>query len=145
MLQLIPITSKNLIDSPVRKQIYKDILDGNTAVWILLESGDKEKDDNAANFLETYLKELEGTLKLPDPVEGNNYVDDSESEIYEGKIKFSLHRISRDDPQEQFTIQMFLNTESDLRFIQRTSRFPCFRQRTDIVCSCGKRNLQRKC
>ena len=136
-----PVNSDNiskLIDSPVRQKICRDILDENSAVWILLESGDKEKDDNIENFLETYLKELEGTLKLPDPVEGNNYVVGDEPEVYPDKIKFSLHRLSRNDPQEQLTIQMLLNTESDLGFYNEPLAFPVFGRGRILYALVGK-------
>src|SRR6266542_4869664 len=54
-----------LVDSPLRREVVKRILAGETAVWILLESGDRAQDDAAADRLQTELRRVTPTLKLP--------------------------------------------------------------------------------
>jgi hypothetical protein len=62
------LTSENarkIIDSPVRKELVKKILEGNSGVYILLESGDKTKDEAAAKSLESHLFTISSELGLP--------------------------------------------------------------------------------
>ena len=60
-----------LLDSPIRKEIARRILKGDTAVWVLLESGIQQQDDAAARLLETQLKKMEENLEILSP-EGCN-------------------------------------------------------------------------
>src|SRR5207247_1465352 len=48
-----------LFDSPARRDIAKRLLEGQTAVWVFIESGDKTKDDAKFEWLADHLKELE--------------------------------------------------------------------------------------
>ena len=57
--------AKSLMDTPFRKSLAKKILEGNSGVCILLESGDKARDDAAAKALEGYLAEVTKALALP--------------------------------------------------------------------------------
>jgi hypothetical protein len=60
-----PVTGKGLaavIDSPVRQQIARHILEGDAAVWVLLESGDKKADDALAQRLEAVSEQLVAAL-----------------------------------------------------------------------------------
>src|SRR5262249_48348800 len=43
---------RSLLDSPVRREMTKRITAGETAVWVLLESGDRTQDDAAAQLLQ---------------------------------------------------------------------------------------------
>ena len=57
--------AKSLMDTPFRKSLAKKIVEGNSGVCILLESGDKARDDAAAKALEGYLAEVTKALALP--------------------------------------------------------------------------------
>ena len=63
--------AKALVDSPVRQEIAGRILDGESAVWILLESGDSVSDAAAAQLIKSQLSNMEETLRLPGEVAGN--------------------------------------------------------------------------
>jgi len=52
-----------LFDSPTRRQVAAHLLEGVPAAWILLESGDSEKDEAAAQKLEDELTRLEEALR----------------------------------------------------------------------------------
>ena len=104
-----------LIDSPLRQNIAKQLVNGQTAVWVFLESGDAEKDKAARELLAQELKRMEKTLKLPEI---------EQADIEQGlvsvapdslKMKFSIETCSRDDSAEQFLTQMLLATENDLK------------------------------
>src|SRR5262249_10922800 len=58
---------KNLLDSPTRRHLAQALFKGVTAVWLLLESGDKSQDDAIARVVDSESKKLEQTLKLPEP------------------------------------------------------------------------------
>jgi len=117
---------KAILDSPARREIAGNLIKGDAIVWLLMESGSSKKDDEAAALLKNELKILEGTLKLPQPTLGNNYVE-SESELpLDTKIKFSLIRLSRNQSGENIFIKMLLNTESDLISYSEPIAFPVF-------------------
>lgn len=104
-----------LLNSPVRREIARRILNGDSVVWVLLESGNPEKDDAAFRLLNSRVHMLESTLKLP-VVDQQDLADGSLS-IDPGALKlaFSSVRLSRDDPAETMFVEMLLSVESDLR------------------------------
>src|SRR5262249_38105820 len=85
-----------LVQSPLRKELAKRLQAGETAVWLLLESGEKKKDDEAAAFLEKELKRVAAKLKLP------KLTADPADKLAENgpplKIAFSGLRVKGDDP-----------------------------------------------
>lgn len=124
-----PLTERSvqrLLDSPIRRQIARRILSGQTGVWILLESGDPQKDDAAFAALQRQLARAEATLKLPeiderDIRDGLVSVDPAEL-----KISFSTVRLSRDDADEALFVAMLLGSEPDLREFDEPIAFPVF-------------------
>ena len=114
-----------LLDSPARRDIIRRLLKGDSAVWVLLESGDKAKDDAAVEKMSKNLKELGESLKLPeDPTaEGadaaNAGPDDGTNIDVSGgvplKVAFSVLRLSRTDPAEAMFVKMLLATQSEPR------------------------------
>lgn len=112
----------SLIDSPIRKELVRRLADGQTAVWLFLESGLSEKDDAAAMLVQEQLKKLEQELKLPE------LTDASEDKLLAAtplQVAFSLMRVPRGDA-EQPLVKMLLHSESDL--LDRTDPmvFPVF-------------------
>jgi len=136
-----PVTMENaraMIDSPVRREIVKRILAGESATWVMIESGDPEVDDAAAKVIEESLAAAEGQLKIPDGVmtredaesaanfQAVNADDILQSEV-PLKIDFSLVRLSRDEPAEAIFRTMLLNIEDDLHeFENEPIVFPVF-------------------
>lgn len=115
-----------LVDSPVRREVARRLLKGETAVWVLLESGDADQDQAAFDRLNTRLNHLETALELPelapeDIEEGLITIDEDEL-----RIDFSTIRISRNDPAEEFFINMLLNSEDDLKDFDDPMAFPIF-------------------
>ena len=112
-----------LIDSPARKELVKRLADGQTAVWLLLETGQAEKDDAAFATLQTQLKTLEKDLKLPE------LTDSPEDELLTAaplQIAFSIVRIKREDAAEQPLVQMLIHSEPDLSERNDPMIFPVF-------------------
>ncbi|MBI5393829.1 MAG: hypothetical protein HZA91_00880 [Verrucomicrobia bacterium] len=102
-----PLTAdvfRALTDSPARRELAKRILAGESAVWVLVESGKRAADDAAAAAIEKRLKYIESVAALPE-IDPN----DPSSQVGPGpalKAKFSMLRVARTDPAEKFFVAM---------------------------------------
>lgn len=103
----VPLTVQaveKLVDSPARRELARQLLDGESAVWILLEGGERRADDTAAALLEEQLKRLQATLKLPEALvdqAGHPALADSKPEV---RLSFSMLRVAREDAAEAFLV-----------------------------------------
>ena len=137
-------TSENvdrLLDSPKRKQLGERLIKGESVVWILLESGNKETDDAAAKVMTDELERLKGELKLPEIDQKD--IDDGFLSVNpdELKIRFSMLRVSRTDPEEAAFVSMLLNTEPDLHdpeFDGQPMALPVFGRGRSLYALIGK-------
>jgi len=115
---------QSLVQSPMRKELAKRLQAGETAVWLLLESGDKKQDDAAAALLEKELKRVAPKLKLP------KLTADPADKLAENgpplKLAFSVLRIKRDDPAEEMLRTMLLKSEEDIEKRKEPMAFPIF-------------------
>jgi hypothetical protein len=115
-------SATRVIESPTRKELVRRLADGQTAVWLLLESGDAEKDSAAAASIEQEIKRLEKDLKLPE------LGDSPEDALLAGpplRVAFSLLRMQRSDAERPL-MQMLLSSESDLPERNDPMVFPVF-------------------
>jgi hypothetical protein len=112
-----------LIDSPARRELIKRLAAGQTAVWLLLESGQPDPDGAAATLLEDELKKLEQELELP---ELTTAPEDAILTSAPLAVGFSLLRVQRDDPAEQALVAMLLGSESDLAERSDPMVFPIY-------------------
>ena len=105
--------AKALLNSPKRTEIVKRLTAGETAVWVLLEGGNRKADDAAAALLATELKKLQTTLKLPELVPPNLQLP-SDVQVPKLRVAFSLMRLARNDPAEKMLVEILLRAEPDL-------------------------------
>ncbi|MBD3265895.1 hypothetical protein GF373_04435 [bacterium] len=117
---------KTILDSPKRQEVATRLLDGQCGVWVLLESGNKDKDDKAFDFLNKQLRHMEEVLQLPTapvndlPIE----IDESEEEL---KLQYSSLRVSRTDPKEKAFVEQLVHSEYDLgEYADEPIVFPIF-------------------
>ncbi len=121
------LTNENayrIVDSPLRRELATRILKGESSIWLLIESGDKEKDDEAEKMLTKEMARAKDELKIPDGVVGQNELADgaeapaNSDNILQSdvplKIDFSLIRVNRLNQDESIFLKMFLNLEDDL-------------------------------
>lgn len=94
-----------LLESPVRQTIAQKLLAGDSVVWLLLESGDPQRDTDTAKRVESELRKLEQTLKLPEP----SPFDPPVNPALPLKLAFSIVRVSRTDPAERALVSLLLN------------------------------------
>ena len=113
--------AEGIVDSPLRRRIAGRLASGDSAVWVLLESGDKDADDRAAELLRTELKRAEKTIELPDPYPLDVWETPTTSPAdvvepdppEELKASFSLVRLRRNDPAEEVFTSMLLTCEME--------------------------------
>ncbi len=123
----LPLTDKSIksiIDSPVRQKIAKELIQGESAVWIFVPSGNAKDDEVAQAMLNEQVLLNEKQLKLPPQEE----IESDEAFLAENEIElrlgFSIVTLNRDDPQEQFMLKMLLASEPDLEELDQPMAFP---------------------
>ncbi len=101
---LDPGALKRIIDSPARDEIAKRILAGDAAVWVVVGSGNAEKDRAFEKQLAARLDYLRQVAVIP-PQDPN----DPDSQLGPGPelaVGFSIIQVARDDPDEQVFLMM---------------------------------------
>lgn len=127
-----------LLDSPLRQEVATKLAEGDSAVWVLLESGDKAKDDPAAQLLERELQRLASTMELP-ALDDQDIKNGLVSVPDEGlRLSFPLLRLSRHDPAEAFLIQSLLAAEEGLAEVSEPMAFPIFGRGRVLYALVGK-------
>ncbi|MEQ1860653.1 MAG: hypothetical protein ABMA13_12020 [Chthoniobacteraceae bacterium] len=117
---------ERLVDSPARREVARRLGEGESAVWLLIESGDRAKDDAAATTLQARLDYLVGTLELP-KLEAQDIANGLVSIAQEDlRLDFSILRLRRDDSDEGAFIKMLLTAETDLDEAKEPIVFPVF-------------------
>lgn len=105
-------TLPRILDSPARAEIVRRILDGESGVWVLVESGQTAADDRVASALEKRLRYLEQVAQVPkiDP-------NDPSSKLGPGpdlRVKFSVLRIKNGDAAEAAFISMLAGPKNHM-------------------------------
>jgi len=130
--------AKVLADSPARKEIAERLGSGESAVWVLLESGDAKKDAEAAKFLDERLEYLAGVMELP-KLDQQDIKNGLVSIPGDGlRLSFSTLKVKRDDPAENAFVAMLLASEEDLRELNEPMVFPVFGQGRVLYALVGK-------
>jgi len=100
-----------MLDSPVRRELAERILSGDAAVWLMMESGNKDEDDAAARLLDSTLKRLNSSMVIKDSVEefsrrmGIEYrLHPSQGRYADMDVRFSMMRLSPSDREEGFLV-----------------------------------------
>ncbi|MFO0864105.1 MAG: hypothetical protein U0744_05530 [Gemmataceae bacterium] len=126
------------LDSPSRRSLVQRLGKGDSAVFVLLESGDTAKDDKAAELLDAELQKLGNKLKLPElSKEGPQLKTDIPL-----KIAFSMLRVKRDDAQEDGMVRVLLATEEGLDQVKGPIVFPVF-GRGRALCSLYEKDINK--
>ena len=107
-----------ILGSPARSRIAESLLEGDSAVWLLVECGDTVRDEAAVDLLSSELKRLEKELRPAKAGPGN--------QIKSGLPlipHFALIRVTRVDVAEEFLLNTLLAAEDA---VQRPMAFPIF-------------------
>lgn len=98
---------KAVLDSPARKKTIEALVRGDSAVWVLLECGDAMRDEAAVDTLAGTLKRLEGNLRLSSSITS---APPAKFKL-PLRIAFSLVRVTRNDPAEEFFVNLLSHGE----------------------------------
>lgn len=100
-----------LTNSPARAEIVRRLLSGESAVWVLIESGQRDLDKSEAARLEKRLAFLETVAVLPriDPTDPTSRFGPGP----ELRIKFSALRLAAGDTRESVLRTMLLGPKQD--------------------------------
>jgi len=117
---------ESLVHSPLRTELA-DRLTAGEVVWVFLESGNSDEDDERFKVLTEQLAHLQQTLKLPEIKEEDLASLSTAPEKL--TIRFSAIRVARNDPREAWFVATLLSVEPDLRdedVIDQAMIFPVF-------------------
>ena len=118
--------STGVIDSPARQEVTKRLIDGQSAVWIFVKTGDAAKDDAAEKLLAEKLELANEKVQLPDQslIEAEDeFRADNPIDL---RVEFSMISIDRNDPTEQPFVAMLLNSEEDIAGFEEPIAIPIF-------------------
>lgn len=99
-----------LLDSPARQELRKRLLKGDSIVWLMVKSEDKEKNASIRKLLTNEFAKLEKEIKLPDGV------GEPGSELYADVpllLSFSLLEIDPADPAESYLVNLLTGFHPD--------------------------------
>jgi hypothetical protein len=91
-----------LTESPVRTELVKRLQSGDAIVWLVLKSGDGQKNAAIRDLLQAQCRELPGKVQLPEGIGLPG------SELYSEVpllLQFSVLEIDPGDPMEQFLVR----------------------------------------
>lgn len=119
--EFTPSTIKALMQSPKRQELARRLTDGQTTVWLFVESGNADKDKAAMTLLNQELESATEQLKEM----AAEYP--AEPGVPTFSYEFSTLTISRSDPNEQMLLAMLLDSEPDLdEYAAEPIVFPVF-------------------
>jgi hypothetical protein len=116
-------TAAAVADSPMRKQIRNLILNGKSTVWVVVNSGNPEKDSTAVKHVTATSKDIVKQMALPDGVitqdelleqadeeDSDELIDFSNPNILRSTIPLKIDpatvTLNRDNPKEQLLLKM---------------------------------------
>ena len=100
--------SANLLRSPVRKELNRRLVRGDSIVWLLLQSPDNKRTQAAKKLLNQTFKTLKTKVSLPEGIGLPGSELHSEVPLL---VQFSVLEIDPSDDQEQFLVQLLTGFE----------------------------------
>jgi hypothetical protein len=104
------VSKAHLVDSPVRRELSRRLLAGDSVVWLMLKSDDVSKNKATRDLLSTELERLGKTLKLPDGIGLPGSELYSEVPLF---LKFTILELDPKDPAEQLLVQLLSGFEKE--------------------------------
>ena len=100
----------NLFHSPIRRELARRLLSGDSVVWLMLKSNDLVKNKLTRDLLSMELDRLGKKLQLPDGIGLPGSELYAEVPLF---LKFTVLEIDPKDPNEQLLIKLMSGFESD--------------------------------
>jgi hypothetical protein len=136
-----------LADSPARRTLAQRLLKGESAVWVMVESGDAERDAAAAKLLAERIQALEEEMRLPEfSADEPNEKSADEPPLLSNlpmKLRFSMLRLSENDAKETSFVEMLRRVDPKLKSPPEGGKnepmvFPVFGQGRVLCALVGK-------
>jgi hypothetical protein len=127
-----------VLDSPIRRQVFQRLEKGDSAVWIFVPCGRKDADAEAKRVLEAQLVEDAKWLELPTAEELEVKPEILTQCKIPLRISFSIVELDRKSAEEEFLLQSLLHSEEDLVDFDQPLAFPVFGQGRVLYCLVGK-------
>jgi hypothetical protein len=125
-----PITPENgrlILQSPVRNELERRILEGESAVWVLLEGASAEENTKALGNLRKALKAAESELRLPHEFDEEDTEYDTEmSGAVKLKLAFSTISLKSSDPLEGILVGTIKLMVADAALDEKPVAVPVF-------------------
>ena len=129
---------KKAFHSPARQTVAKRLKAGDSAVWVMLECGNKQKDQAAHKLLEKRLLHLAKTLEMPELKPQDVQAGYLSIRPEDLKLGFSVITVAVDDPDEAVFREILLNSEDDLKDFDEPIAFPVFGRGRALPALVGK-------
>ncbi|MEM8735515.1 MAG: hypothetical protein AAGG44_14875 [Planctomycetota bacterium] len=130
--------ASRMLDSPVRREVFRRLEKGDSAVWVFVPCGREETDDEAMKILEKQLAEDAKWLELPSAEDLEVKPELLAQCKIPLQISFSIVELDRSSEEEAFLLQTLLNSEDDLVSFDQPLAFPVFGQGRVLYCLVGK-------
>jgi len=140
---------KEILDSPVRREIARRIVSGDSAVFLLLKGDDEKKNKKTAEILSKNLPVIENEIKLP-----HEYADipEEDLDIYDTNVvfKLSMLELSKTNRDDKVFIKMLTRMiPTDILTNSYPIVYPIFARGRMLAALLAKdvtsRNLERIC
>ena len=99
-----------LAESPVRSELSKRLLSGDSIVWLMVRSPDEARNERVRKMVKEQCQVLSSKIQLPEGIGLPGSELFSEVPLF---LKFSLLEIDANDPREQFLLKVFENFQAD--------------------------------
>lgn len=132
-LKLTPSIVSALTESPKRRELAENLINGESVVWVFIPSGNEAKDERARKLMRQELDAAASAFaKLP-------YYVMSGSEQKKLTYGFPILTLSSTDPKERFLLEALLGSEPDLYdHADEPMVFPVFGRGRALGCLFGE-------
>ena len=132
---LTPENAAAIVDSPLRSELANLLAARTSAVWVLLESGDRAADREAENTLRRELDLAAKSIVVPESADwGGEKVD------IDHKVRFKILKLGRESAEEKILAEMLMASEPDLKtdFADHPMAFPVYGRGLVLYALVGK-------
>ncbi len=99
-----------LVESPVRRELSRRLLAGDSIVWLLIKSPQEKRNTQIRKLLQEQNKRLSSKIQLPEGIGLPGSELFSEVPLF---LKFSQLEIDPNDPKEQFMLKLLSSFQED--------------------------------
>ncbi len=98
-----------ILSSPARQKIAEALMQRTSAVWVMIETGDRRADRELEQMLERTLNRIARETIISESADWGG-----ETVALDSNVNFRIVRISPSDPAERMFVKMLLASEPDL-------------------------------